>query len=149
MLDIAVRYRDTLDSLCSKQERGLRAFELSAEEWTIAEELRDVLKDATLFFSRDTPNLAMVIPAMDHIDTMLTNHCRDDGTLDPAIRSALRLSKKTLNRYYKISDMSTTYRIAMVLHPGHKLKYFEQAGWPSGWRKTAEQIVRKEYDTSY
>lgn len=55
----------------------------------------------------------MVIPAMDHIDTMLTNHCHDDGALNPAICSALRLSKKTLNRYYKISDMSTTYRIAM------------------------------------
>ncbi len=62
----------------------------------------------------------MVIPAMDHIDTALTNHIRDDGVLDPAIRAALRMSKKTLNRYYKISDMSATYRIAMgTPHPIH------------------------------
>lgn len=44
MLDVAVKYREALDSLCSKAERGLRAYELSAEEWTIAEELRDTLK---------------------------------------------------------------------------------------------------------
>lgn len=44
MLDVAVRYKDAVDSLCSKAERGLRAYELSEAEWTIAEELRDTLK---------------------------------------------------------------------------------------------------------
>lgn len=44
MLDVAVRYREAVETLCSKADRGLRAFELTAEEWTIAEELRDVLK---------------------------------------------------------------------------------------------------------
>ncbi|KAN0137507.1 hypothetical protein V8E53_004558, partial [Lactarius tabidus] len=37
-------------------------------------ELRDVLKifkDMTLFFSHGTPNLATIIPAMDHIDKVL------------------------------------------------------------------------------
>ena len=72
-----------------------------------------IFKDATLFFSRDTPNLAMVIPAMDHIDMYLTNCTRAGNNLSPSISSALRLAKKTLNRYYKLSDMSATYRIAM------------------------------------
>jgi hypothetical protein len=31
-----------------------------------------ILKDATLFFSRSTPNLATVIPAMDVIDERLS-----------------------------------------------------------------------------
>lgn len=109
----------------------------------------------------------MVIPAMDHIDNSLTNDIRDDSTLDPAIRAALRLSKKTLNWYYKMSDMSATYRIAMgtsasfygalashlmyftVLHPGHKLKYFQQAGWPSAWSKTARNLVHDEFKAMY
>lgn len=39
--------------------------------------------------------------------------------------------------------------IRTVLHPGHKLKYFQRAGWPSAWSKTAHNLVRTEYDTSY
>lgn len=70
-------------------------------------------KDATLFFSRDTPSLAMVIPAMDHIDNILTGQTRASSPLQPPVSAALRLAKKTLNRYYKLSDMSATYRIAM------------------------------------
>ncbi len=44
MLDVAVKYKDAMDALCSKAERGLRAYELTEVEWTIAEELRDTLK---------------------------------------------------------------------------------------------------------
>lgn len=50
---------------------------------------------------------------MDHIDNLLTNWTRDEGAYDEPIRVALGLAKKTLNRYYKISDMSAVYRIAM------------------------------------
>ncbi|KAH9848487.1 hypothetical protein C2E23DRAFT_715766, partial [Lenzites betulinus] len=124
----------------------LRPFELTLEDWAIATELRDVLKDATLFFSRDTPNLAMVIPAMDHIDNTLTEQTRAGSPLQPSISAALRLAKKTLNRYYKLSDMSATYRIAMVLHPSHKLQYFAKACWPSAWIKTAKEIVIDEFN---
>ncbi|KAI0653751.1 hypothetical protein C8Q70DRAFT_881642, partial [Cubamyces menziesii] len=122
------------------REHGLHAFELSSEEWEIARELCETLKifkDATLFFSRDTPNLAMVIPAMDHIDMYLTNCTRAGNNLSPSISSALRLAKKTLNQYYKLSDMSATYRIAMVLHPAHKMQYFQNAHWPATWIKNA------------
>jgi hypothetical protein len=58
----------------------------------------------------------MVIPAMDHLDTMFTNGIINAQTLDPAIRAALRLAKKTLNRYYSLTDMSETYRIAMGMY---------------------------------
>ncbi|KAH9849692.1 hypothetical protein C2E23DRAFT_683819, partial [Lenzites betulinus] len=149
MVEVSCKYRDALEALCAKQERGLRPFELSGEEWTLAKQLRDTLKDATLYFSRDTPNLAMVIPAMDHIDNYLTNNARASSSLHPAIQSALGMAKKTLNRYYKISDMSATYRIAMILHPGHKMRYFEQARWPAAWLRTARDMVREEYDASY
>lgn len=73
-----------------------------------------------------------------------------------------------MNKYYKISDMSATYRIAMgtsmcrlfqcmltalwlsiVLHPGHKMRYFEDARWPAQWLKNAREMVREEYDDHY
>jgi hypothetical protein len=71
-----------------------------------------IFKDATLFFSRSTPNLAMVIPAMDHIDEMLSTDSINNS-ISPAVRAALSLAKKTLNRYYDQTDYSEVYRIAM------------------------------------
>jgi hypothetical protein len=70
------------------------------------------MKDATLFFSRATPNLATVIPAMDMMDEKLTSDSLD-RKYDTSIRAALGLAKKTLNRYYNMTDWSEVYRIAM------------------------------------
>lgn len=74
--------------------------------------MMQVFKDATLYFSRATPSLTTVIPAMDHIDEVLTN-ASIDQKYEPAIRAAASLAKKTLNRYYHLSDDSEVYRIAM------------------------------------
>ena len=37
----------------------------------------------------------------------------------------------------------------IVLHPRHKLKYFEHAGWEPEWITTAKDIIRDEFDRSY
>jgi hypothetical protein len=74
--------------------------------------LSQIFKDATLFFSRSTPDLATVIPAMDHID----NHLATAGQnlkYSPAIRASLALGKAHLNKYYNMTDHSEVYRIAM------------------------------------
>jgi hypothetical protein len=71
-----------------------------------------ILKDATLFFSRGTPNLATVIPSMDFIDEYLATTALDSAYATP-IRRSLLLAKRTLNRYYDMTDWSETYRIAM------------------------------------
>jgi hypothetical protein len=71
-----------------------------------------VLKDATLFFSCSTPNLAIVIPAMDEIDRHFTTISRD-SSFDLAIQDALVPAKATLNCYYSLTDSSEAYWIAM------------------------------------
>jgi hypothetical protein len=53
-----------------------------------------------------------VIPAMDHIDEMLTTQSRDTS-FEPPIRAALSIAKKTLNNYYDKMDYSEVYCIAM------------------------------------
>ena len=58
------------------------------------------------------PNIAMVIPAMDHIDEVLTTNALN-LQYSVAIKTALTISKKTLNRYYSKTDLSDIYRIAM------------------------------------
>ena len=55
----------------------------------------------------------MVIPAMDHIDSVFTSCMIKRERLDPAIRAGLELAKRTLNRYYSLTDASEAYRIAM------------------------------------
>jgi hypothetical protein len=56
-----------------------------------------------------------VIPAMDHIDTQLTTNAIDTS-LNPTIRASMQLAKKTLNRYYSLTDDSEVYRIAMGMY---------------------------------
>ncbi|TFY76844.1 hypothetical protein EWM64_g7168 [Hericium alpestre] len=151
MLDFALQYRKTIDELTADRNMELWEFELREEEWNIVVQLHDVLqilKDAMSFFSHSTPNLATVIPAMDHINHALTN-----GASDPAyelsIRALLSYAKRTLNKYYNLTDSSEVYRIAMVLHPRHKLSYFKSAEWEPEWIQTAEQIMQDEFNHSY
>ena len=59
-----------------------------------------------------TPNVATVIPAMDHIDETLTNDFQDPS-LAPSIHGAVCLAKKTLNKYYNKTDDAEGYRIVM------------------------------------
>ena len=63
-----------------------------------------MLKDATTFFSQRTPNLATVIPAIDHIDTYFTTMACDVTKL-VSIHAAVGLAQKTLNRYYSLTVM--------------------------------------------
>lgn len=70
------------------------------------------MKDATAFFSRPSPSLATVIPAMDHIEDVLKKFSRN-MEYDIAIRSAVDLARSTLNRYYSLTDSSEVYRISM------------------------------------
>ncbi|SJL03663.1 uncharacterized protein ARMOST_16509 [Armillaria ostoyae] len=155
MLEVAVEYKRAIKQITSDDEeagdRAVPEYRLSSKEWKIAEQLRDVLKilkDATLFFSRSTPSLATVIPAMDHIDSVLTTQSLN-AAYDPAIRASLCIAKKTLNRYYNITDYSEVYRISMVLHPRHKLAYFRKVGWSPTWIDTAHEIVQTEYERKY
>ncbi|EIM91973.1 uncharacterized protein STEHIDRAFT_43072, partial [Stereum hirsutum FP-91666 SS1] len=127
MLEFAIKHRLLINEITEDRKMDLWKYELSEDEWVIAGQLRDqlkVLKDATLYFSRGSPNLAAVIPAMDHINFVFSSNA-----LNPvyrlSIRAALGIAKRTLNRYYNLTDDSENYRIAMVLHPRYKLQYFK------------------------
>ncbi|KAF8232741.1 hypothetical protein L208DRAFT_1423064 [Tricholoma matsutake] len=140
MLKFALEYRKAIDVLT-----------LSKMEWIITQQLCNilsVLKDVTQFFSHGTPNLATVIPAMDYINDHLIAHSKNCA-LSPTIKASLGLGKRTLNCYYSLTDSSEVYLIAMVLHPRHKLKYFEKANWEQDWIDTAWELVHEEFERSY
>ncbi|GBE82417.1 putative AC9 transposase [Sparassis crispa] len=147
MLEFALEYRGAIDEMTAGRSMELRKFELS----DIAEQLCDILRifnDATLYFSCSTLSLPMVISAIDIINENLTDKSLEEH-YKPCIHAAVGLAKKTLNRYYNKTDQSNVYRIAMVLHPSHKLEYFKQAGWEPKWVTTAEEVVREEYERTY
>jgi hypothetical protein len=115
MLNFAIEYKAAIDKITGDRTTELRDLELNNADWKIARQLRDTLKifkDATLFFSRGTPNLATVIPAMDLIDEHLTTESINRALSVP-IRAALSIAKTTMNKYYTKTDLSEVYRIAM------------------------------------
>jgi hypothetical protein len=101
---------------------------------------------------------------MDHIDNIFTEGTLPTSENNPAVRAAIEVAKKTLNRYYSLTDLSELYRIAMsasmlyspvllliyptflVLHPRHKLAYFKAAGWDQDWINTAKDLVRDQFE---
>lgn len=134
MVDFGVLYDQVIELVTDKCKLGLGDFAIDVHKWELLRQLCNVLKvrtesyvmfyslynlllqvlkDATLFFSCSTPSLAMVIPAMDYIDEVLTTGMLQWNTLDPAIHAAVGLTKKTLNKYYVHTDTSKLYHIAM------------------------------------
>jgi hypothetical protein len=128
MLCFAILYRKAIENITSDRRNDLQQFELSEEEWAIVQEVCDVLKvrdvavwlcmstfadnanyaqilkDATLYFSHGTPNLPTVIPAMDHIDTVFMNATLPSSKNHPAVHAAIEMAKRTLNKYYSLTD---------------------------------------------
>ncbi|KAE9403449.1 hypothetical protein BT96DRAFT_758363, partial [Gymnopus androsaceus JB14] len=89
---------------------------LEDEEWDAIEGLVSalkILKDATTFFSSNMPIVAAVIPAMDAINEMFATGIIDKQILSGPIHHALTIGKKTLNKYYMLTDESHIYRVAM------------------------------------
>ncbi|KIK01571.1 hypothetical protein K443DRAFT_98386 [Laccaria amethystina LaAM-08-1] len=151
MLEFALLYRKLLDELTCIREMKLRSYELSEMEWIIAKKLSGVLKifkQATLFFSAQTPNLSKVIPAMDYIDKHLASGALNTTYL-PSIRASMLIGKRLLNKYYNMTDYSEVYHISMVLDPKRKLNYFRSAGWEEDWIEMAHEIVEEEFNRGY
>ena len=66
----------------------------------------------TVEFSSDTPCIANIIPAMDKMHSELTA-ASNNKAYSPAIRAALKLGTRLLDKYYSITDNSEVYQIAM------------------------------------
>lgn len=166
MLLFALDFHPAIDSMTAKQDFDLQKYELSPAEWGIAKELRDVLKafflhshhslftkhfgqvfkDVTLFFSHGTPNLAMAIPAMNHINKVLVTSS-DRSQYSLSICVALIISKNAINQYYNKTDYSEIYCIAMSMsHFFHVFttSYFKEfstlvTSWPTSRHKVGKK----------
>jgi hypothetical protein len=75
--------------------------------------LNQVFKEATLFFLQDRiPNLATMIPAMGHINEVLTANSINQH-YSPPMQAALTMGKQTLTHYHTKTDISDVYWIVI------------------------------------
>ncbi|KAJ3749712.1 hypothetical protein EV360DRAFT_56900 [Lentinula raphanica] len=128
---------------------GLFEYRLEDEEWEAISGLTatlKLLKDATMFFSSNAVSVAQVIPAMDAIDEALASGMIDNQAVSQPIHHALAIGKKTMNKYYALTDDSDIYRMAIILHPQRKLNYFTNANWTQDWIDSVVEITRRAWE---
>ena len=65
-----------------------------------------------MLFSRSTPSLADVIPGMDYLDEFFAT-VMADSTVSLAVRAAVGLCKRHLNKYYGLTDAFPACQIAL------------------------------------
>ncbi|KAJ3738201.1 hypothetical protein EV360DRAFT_58339, partial [Lentinula raphanica] len=113
MLDAFLKMKTTVSDFVDHASYQLSDLALTEEEWEVVKGLVAALLEATLFFSQDGTNISTVIPAMDAIDEVFATGILNNEELSEPIRHALSIGKKTLNKYYSLTDDSELYRIAM------------------------------------
>ncbi|KAJ3965909.1 hypothetical protein EV361DRAFT_809920, partial [Lentinula raphanica] len=119
MLDSFLKMKTEVSDFLDHASYGLSAYALTEEEWEVVRGLVAallILKEATLFFSQDGTTISTVIPAMDAIDEVFASGILNEEDLSEPIRHALSIGKKTLNKYYSLTDDSELYRIAMGMY---------------------------------
>ncbi|KAE9402459.1 hypothetical protein BT96DRAFT_816515 [Gymnopus androsaceus JB14] len=112
MLAAFLEMRDPVTKFLDRPSNGLAEYLLEDEEWDAIEGLISalkILKDTTTFFSSNVPIVAAVIPAMDAIDETFATGIIDKQILSEPICHALTIGKKTLNKYYMLTDESHIY----------------------------------------
>ncbi|KAE9397309.1 hypothetical protein BT96DRAFT_823537, partial [Gymnopus androsaceus JB14] len=152
MLSAFIKMKSAVVDFLDCASNGFADYALSSEEWEAIGDLvkaLKILKDATTFFSSNSPNISSVIPAMDTINEVFASGIVDNHELCAPLRHALSIGKKTLNKYYALTDDSDIYRITMVLHPLYKLAYFKTVHWQESLINNAVDVTHKAWTTRY
>ncbi|KAA1133987.1 hypothetical protein PGTUg99_050283 [Puccinia graminis f. sp. tritici] len=168
MRDVRTRWNSTFTQLegiirCEKaifiwqkdKKYGLaRRHHINKIDIKLAQDLLSILQlfyEQTLQVSTlGSARLTHIIVFIDEITEHLSSAIKGDGNnYPPVIRNACRIGLQLTNKYYTLTDCSPLYRIAMVLHPSFKEKYFQIAGWETEWITEALRLTREMFDTFY
>ncbi|PLW24957.1 hypothetical protein PCANC_28424 [Puccinia coronata f. sp. avenae] len=72
-----------------------------------------------------------------------------DQKYPAALRNACQAGLKITNKYYSLTDTSPLYRIAILLHPSFRDKYFKLANWEPEWIAEAIRLARDMWISHY
>jgi hypothetical protein len=149
MLSAFIEMKELISTFLDSSSNSLTEYILTDNEWAAVQDMVSalkILKDATEFFSSNSPNISAVIPAMDSIDEALANGVIGDRNLLAPLQHALSIGKQTLNKYYELTDASDIYCMSMILHPSYKLTYFRRLHWLDEWVDNAVRITREAWE---
>ncbi|KAH8930527.1 hypothetical protein BT69DRAFT_1192677, partial [Atractiella rhizophila] len=150
-LERALLLRQAFDGHTEQSSFKLKKYEVMEPEWKVLGELQDVLKPfyrATVKLSTKVRVLlSAVIPYLDKFDHNLRN-IKLNRNANPFIQLGACLAIAVLNKYYsKACQETSMYKLAIVLHPFYKLKYYEHAGWLTSWIQEIRTLLREEFKT--
>ncbi|KAA1079646.1 hypothetical protein PGT21_019293 [Puccinia graminis f. sp. tritici] len=140
----------------NKQFGMARNYHVQQEDFDLAADLVRLLQPfykITLQFStKASAWIAEVVLMIDQITSNLAAViAKQDSEQDhpPALQNVCCAGLCITNKYYSLTDCSPLYRIAMVLHPSFKDKYFKLAKWPKEWVDEAVKLTREMYNKWY
>ncbi|KAJ3764927.1 hypothetical protein FB446DRAFT_604590, partial [Lentinula raphanica] len=113
MMSAFLEMKEQVSEFLDCSSNCLSDFVLDDDEWEAIKGLVSILKDATLFFSSHNPSVADIIPAMDAIDQSFATGIVNCQATSAPVRHALSIGKRTLNKYYQLTDESHIYRMAI------------------------------------
>ncbi|KAG8728818.1 hypothetical protein FRC10_004546, partial [Ceratobasidium sp. 414] len=107
------------------------------------------LKIITKVLSRSgVPMLANIIVHFDTLDYEYTNICMDTK-LPLYVQQGAERARSVLNKYYKLTDNSILYHLAVFLHPSMHVHYLKLANWEDEWIETAVKLAEATFDKFY
>ncbi|KAF9018888.1 hypothetical protein BDZ89DRAFT_914057, partial [Hymenopellis radicata] len=117
-------------------KRKMSKFKLTPAEWEIIEQLEKLLKLFVLASKQlsksKVPLIYQVIPIfdklVDELDAIIKNKSNH-----AVVRAGAARGRAHVLKYYAKTDNNRVVRIAMVLHPGLKTRYFESQSWEREW----------------
>ncbi|KAJ7170281.1 hypothetical protein C8R43DRAFT_1085403 [Mycena crocata] len=131
-LESHLNFRGPVESLTAVTAYNLKVFQLTEDQWTLADCLSDILyifKPATKLFSRkEVPLVHEVIPMMEALDKALKK-VENATDMRPVFRVAAGAALLVLEKYHSLSDECEVHCVAIVMCPDRKLEWFVKQGW--------------------
>ncbi|PPQ84268.1 hypothetical protein CVT24_012844, partial [Panaeolus cyanescens] len=147
-------FRDVVERLTSISSLKLKGYQLSPEQWKIAEDVQEVLLlfdgPTKMFSQTDTPLIVDVIPALEEIREGLIG-ARDDEEHDVpnVVRVACQAGILLVDKYSAFTEDCDIYLIAIVMCPDRKLKWYKDHGRVQRQIKEIEKKVIQRWNDFY
>lgn len=140
MIEAALKQKDAIQILVNG-EADLKDEKLSDDDWKDLEVILQLLKpfkELTLYAeAKDSPrgSLGSWLPSVFYLLGKLESAQRNARASERGLKASIDLAWKKLDKYYKLSDDSIAYAMAVILNPRLKLDFLAR-------EFTAEDIAR-------
>jgi hypothetical protein len=152
MINAALKLRERIDGYVRLIGAELEEYIISGEEWNDLKELALMLTPfekvtrATQGNNQGQGSIVSVLLSMDMLLDRLEKIKLDVTSISSAFYATVDAAWSKLNKYYTLTERSTIYVVAIILHPCMKLHYFRRH-WSDhpDWIDSARQQMEAVY----